>query len=451
VLPNDNGGTMTGDQFTLTLTPKAGGTAVINGVDPAPTTTTTTLGAGISNSNVSAGVYVVAESPASTTGYTSAWTCTGGTLTGNELTVTNGATVTCYVVNDDQPAAVTLHKVVTNDNGGTATGSEFTLTLTPKAGGTAVINGADPAPTTTTTTLGAGISANISAGTYVLGETTTLTGYTGSSWTCTGGTLAGNELTVTNGATVTCYVVNDDQPAAVTLHKVVTNDNGGTATGSEFTLTLTPKAGGTAVINGADPAPTTTTTTLGAGISANISAGTYVLGETTTLTGYTGSSWTCTGGTLAGNELTVTNGATVTCYVVNDDQPATVTLHKVLPNDNGGTMTGDQFTLTLTPKAGGTAVINGVDPAPTTTTTTLGAGISNSNVSAGVYVVAESPASTTGYTSAWTCTGGTLTGNELTVTNGATVTCYVVNDDQPAAVTLHKVAAPTTTAAPRPA
>ncbi|MEI2826490.1 MAG: hypothetical protein V9F04_08765 [Dermatophilaceae bacterium] len=240
-----------------------------------------------------------------------------------------------------------------------------------------------------------------------------------------------SSISIARGQNVVCSITNDDVPAAVTLHKVVTNDNGGTATGSEFTLTLTPKAGGTAVINGVDPEPTTTTTTLGAGISnSNVSAGTYVLGETTTLTGYKATSWSCTGGTLAGSELTVLNGATVTCYVVNDDQPATVTLHKVLPNDNGGTATGSQFTLTLTPKAGGTAVINGVDPEPTTTTTILGAGISNSTVSAGVYIVAESPTTTAGYTSAWTCTGGTLTGNELTVLNGATVTCYVVNDDQ---------------------
>ncbi len=454
VLPNDNGGTKTSADFVLSAKKTPGNTVVINKADPAANDAS--VGA---SALITPGTYVIAETPASTAGYTtSAWTCVDTAANNAPVTVTTansvssvaitqGQNVVCSITNDDQPAAVTLHKVVTNDNGGTATGSEFTLTLTPKAGGTAVINGADPAPTTTTTTLGAGISANISAGTYVLGETTTLTGYTGSSWTCTGGTLAGNELTVTNGATVTCYVVNDDQPATVTLHKVLPNDNGGTMTGDQFTLTLTPKAGGTAVINGVDPAPTTTTTTLGAGISnSNVSAGVYVVAESpASTTGYT-SAWTCTGGTLTGNELTVTNGATVTCYVVNDDNASTVTLHKVVINDDGGTATGEEFFLTLTPSAGGAALIDDQDPAPSTSASDLGDGASSSLVNAGTYTLGEhgGPA---GYTDlGWHCvvTGTTdvvaVDANDgITVGNGADITCYVTNDDQPATLTLTKI------------
>ena len=345
--------------------------------------------------------------------------------------------MTCYVVNDDQPAAVTLHKVVTNDNGGTATGSEFTLTLTPKAGGTAVINGADPAPTTTTTTLGAGISANISAGTYVLGETTTLTGYTGSSWTCTGGTLAGNELTVTNGATVTCYVVNDDNASKVTLHKVVTNDNGGTATGGEFFLTLTPSAGGAALIDDKDPAPSTSASDLGDGVSSSlVNAGTYTLGEHGGPAGYTDLGWHCvvTGTTDvvavdANDGITVGNGADITCYVTNDDQPAALTLKKLVNNDDGGNAGPGDFTLTAT-NTGQEYELSGAGGAATTT------------APAGTYELSETgPA---GYTPLnWACSVNgsemtTLEGTTIDVPNGGVVSCEIVNDDKPVDLTLDK-------------
>ena len=118
--------------------------------------------------------------------------------------------------------------------------------------------------------------------------------------------------------------------ATLTLNKKVINDNGGTATIADFTLTATSSTGGVAVISGVDPNVSATI-----GISAQVPVtDTYVLSETN-MDGYDASAWHCSAGTLAGDVLTLAAGDVANCTITNDDTPpppvpTTITVDKLL-------------------------------------------------------------------------------------------------------------------------
>lgn len=88
------------------------------------------------------------------------------------------------------------------------------------------------------------------------------------------------------------------------LVKHVVNDNRGTSLATDFTLTAsgpTPISGAGDVSSGAGFLP-----------------GTYTLSETGPA-GYTAGAWTCTGGSLAGNQITLAPADTAVCNITNDD------------------------------------------------------------------------------------------------------------------------------------
>lgn len=120
-----------------------------------------------------------------------------------------------------------------------------------------------------------------------------------------------------------CTLVN--QATSLTLNKSVINDSGGTAKGTEFTLTAT--LGATVALTGTDPDPTTTTT----GLSSLVAAGTYTLSESGGPTGYIASSWTCVvtaadgtvGSPLVGvSSVTIPDFGSANCTITNDDPPS---------------------------------------------------------------------------------------------------------------------------------
>ena len=134
----------------------------------------------------------------------------------------------------------------------------------------------------------------------------------------------------------------------MTLNKKVINDNGGTATIADFTLTATSSTGGVAVIHGVDPNVSATI-----GISAQVPVtDTYVLSETN-MAGYDASSWHCSAGTLAGDVLTLAAGDVANCSITNDDTPpppvpTTIMVDKLLlDNQWGGTLKGADFQLKI--------------------------------------------------------------------------------------------------------
>ena len=145
-----------------------------------------------------------------------------------------GLSVRCTAVNDT--ARLILIKNVINDNGGTAEPDDFDLTATP----TAPVFPGLTATTVPGSTAGATIWVRPGQ-TYTISETGP-PGYTNSDLSCVNedGVISRElQLSVPVNTTTTCTFVNDDQPATLTLVKTVTNDNGGTALPTAWTLAAT--------------------------------------------------------------------------------------------------------------------------------------------------------------------------------------------------------------------
>ncbi|MDX1555848.1 MAG: hypothetical protein R3212_07475, partial [Xanthomonadales bacterium] len=250
------------------------------------------------------------------------------------------------------PPELTLQKFVVNDNGGTAVDTDWTLSFAGPANGSG--SEGDAAIT----------DVSVPAGQYTLSETGPA-GYTQTNLSCSGGTLNGNQLTLSNNQDVTCTFTNNDQAATLTLLKTTINDHGGTAVDTDFTLTAT----GPTTISGTEGQAAIT--------NASVNAGVYTLTESGPA-GYTNQGWQCTGGgSLNGNQLTLGLGASATCTVTNNDQPATLTLAKLVVNQNGGNAVDTDWTLSFAGPSNG----SGIEGSPAVT---------NASVSAGVYTLTES-------------------------------------------------------------
>ena len=222
-----------------------------------------------------------------------------------------------------------------------------------------------------------GTDVSIKVGAYSVDEGTH-DGYTKSlSTDCTG--------TIMLGETKTCTITNDDDAPGLHLRKVVVNDNGGTATVANFTLTA--NGTGTNDLSGTSPVDS------GPGLNAD----TFALSEST-VAGYTASSWVCVGGTQSGSNITVGLGESATCTITNNDIAPQLHLRKVVVNNNGGTKTVADFTLTA--NGTGTNDLSGTSPVD-----------SGPGLQADTWALSES--NVTGYSaSSWYCTGGTQSGCE---------------------------------------
>lgn len=366
VVINDNGGTLEEEDFTFQVN---GGTATAFEAD------------GQNDLTVNAGVYTVTEPAVS--GYVTTYdNCT-------DVVIPNGGSATCTITNDDASAHLTLVKELVTDNGGTAAVTDWTLS----ADGPTPLSGAG------------GADGDVDAGTYSLSETGP-SGYTAGAWSCVGGTQNGNDITLANGESATCTITNDDQTAHLKLVKVVVNDNGGAAEETDFTLS----ASGPTPISGQG------------GAEADVNAGTYTLSETGP-SGYIASAWSCVGGTQNGSDITLANGQSATCTITNNDDAPSLTLVKVVVNDNGGTAQETDFTLS----ADGPTPISGA-----------GGATSDADFDAGTYNLSET--TMPGYTAGdWSCVGGTQDDEDtVTVGLGEDVTCTITNNDDAPSLTLVK-------------
>jgi len=194
----------------------------------------------------------------------------------------------------------------------------------------------------------------------------------------------------------------------LTVKKHVINDNGGTLQAPAFTLHL---------------ATTTTTDFAGseAGTQFTLGPSSYTATEDSpTALGYaqTNPDANCSGTTVSGIDLT--------CTITNDDIAPSLTLNKVVVNDNGGTAHENAWTLT----AAGVTPLSGPG-APGNADV-----VSGSTFSAGTYTLSE--AGPAGYhsTAGWVCTGVTNAGNQIILGVGQNAVCTIVNDDNPPTRTL---------------
>jgi hypothetical protein len=353
-----------------------------------------------------------ANSAASGNPATFAATVTGFVVTVPAANIRPGAVITCPITNAKRPTV----QVVKTTTGGTGSftfngdngfGSDTIATTAVSTPVSGVVKTLTAAATVTT------ITESLPAGWQAVSATCTGTAAANVSFTAATATLVLNATATAASNALVCTFTNNDIAPRVTLLKTVTNDNGGTAVVSAYTLAAT----GPTPISGVSGSPAVT--------SARVLAGSYTLTETGPTAGYAGT-WSCPGSTLtSGNILTVAANQSAICTINNNDVAPILTLIKTITNDNGGTAAVGSFPLTAT--------------GPTTITGVSGtAAVTAQPVTAGTYVLSET--NLAGYAaSAWTCTGtGTLTGSSLALGIGQTANCTINNNDIAPTMTLAK-------------
>ncbi len=298
-----------------------------------------------------------------------------------------------------------LRKTVTNDNGRSALATDWTLS----AAGPTPLSGATPVDS----------GATFSPGTYTLSESGGPAGYTASAWSCVknaGTPVIGSSITMELGDEATCTINNDDIAPVLHLRKTVTNDNGGTALATDWTLSA------------AGPTPLSGTTPVDSG--ASFTTGTYTLSESGGPVGYTASGWSCVknaGTPVIVSTITMGLGDEATCTIINDDHTPTLHLRKLVINNSGGTALAALWTLS----AAGPTPLSGATPVD-----------SSYSFTAGTYNLSESggPA---GYTaSAWSCVkngSAPVIGSSITLKLGDEATCTIINDDNAPILHLRKL------------
>src|SRR5206468_2877354 len=294
---------------------------------------------------------------------------------------------TCTITNNDIAAQLTVIKHVVNDDGGTKVASDFSITVTSNGSANAPFAGSE-----------GGTAVTLNAGSYSVDEATQ-TGYAKS-------LSAGCSGTVAVGETRTCIITNDDIPvptATLTVIKHVVNNDGGSRSAPDFTITVTGTAATPASFAGSERGTTVT-----------LNAGPYSVDEVVVV-GYARSlGANCTGViALAENK---------TCTVTNDDIPPApqLTVIKHVVNDNGGTAEAGNWSMTVTNNATPMTAFAGSELPGTILT-----------LAPGTYSVTET-GGPTGYsaTSSTGCSG--------TIAAGEQKICTFTNEDQPAQLTVKK-------------
>jgi len=390
---NNNGGTATVADFDVMT--DAGTLVFDSGVSVGSTTTYT--------ANAIAGLipgqpYSLSEIDAP--GYLERnWKCRNadsGAYDSGSVTLELGEDVTCEITNDDITPTLKLVKTIMNDDGGNV---EDPYAFVLRVNGFRVFHGQ-------TNALPAG-SHQVSEDPYP--------GYQAGSWggDCNpDGTI---ELALDQDAV--CTITNDDIAPTLTVIKTVINDEGGTASVSDFGIVT--DAGPLVFDTGTGSNPTVYKA-LPLTVSSNVA---YTLAEND-LSGYSEGLWSCTngdGGAFNDGVVTLEPGETVTCEIANDDEGVTPTtalyLYKRVINDNGGQAVATDWTLTAA----------GYDP---------------QNPQSGTYALSETGPGGYEQTSLTCSDNPGVQVTEVTLEFGKTVTCTFVNDDIAPTLTVNQVCDP---------
>ncbi len=305
------------------------------------------------------------------------------------------------------PPSLTVVKQVVNNSGGGAKASSFNVQVngTTLTGGS--LSNGDATDTYTYSNPQSGTS-------YTVGETDpTASGYAQTSLVCkdnTAGATVANPVILDHGQNVTCTITNDDIAPRLTLVKHL---SGGTASAIDWTLTAT----GPTTISGATGSTAVT--------NANVNAGQYTLSESGGPSNYSASDWSCVGGSLSGNTLTLALNDTATCSITNTRDTGTITVNKtLLPSTDSG-----RFNLS----------IGGTDNFSFTATNQGDNGTTGQKtVDTGTYTVSEAGyngTSLSNYLSTYVCTdgqttvasGGDTSVSNLSVAKGHNIVCTFTN------------------------
>ncbi len=405
---NEHGGTAEPDAWDLTATPG----------DPnpagAPSQTVDGSAAGVTVDVRPGQPYALGES-AGPTGYLlDSITCTveNAERSVPDLTLAAGDTAVCTFRNVDQPATLTLVKEV--DNGSTGAGAVAT-NWTLSANGPTPVSGASGESAIT--------DAEVTPGSYTLAEADGPDGFERGTWACTGGTVAGAVVEVPVGGNVRCRITNTAIAPTLTLVKKVNNTSGGSAQPEDWILDADS---GDVRVTGRTGTPAVS--------EVAVPVGTYELTESGGPAGYTAAGWSCEGASGSDTaSVVLALGDEATCTVTNTDQPATLTLRKVVdPSASGSGRAPADWSVTATPDG-----ISGQDPVSGNGDPDTAGGVQAVSVFAGSYDLRESgPA---GFDAGqWICQGGVVDGSTVSISSGGTVVCTVINTARSPRLTLVK-------------
>lgn len=234
----------------------------------------------------------------------------------------------------------------------------------------------------------------LNAGTYSVAETA-LAGWDSDGGVCVSSNQDAEtpaSISLQAGETVTCTFTNGKLPT-LTLEKIVTNDNGGTATEADFQAYIDA---GAVAWNDAQ----------------TLSPSTYTASEDV-VAGYTAGDW---GGDCAANgSVTLAYGDNKLCTITNNDAQASITVIKVVTNDDGGSASPDDFDLTLEGAPTLSGVVVPVNPGTYTAAETLLPGYAFEGFS-----------------------GDCDTNGDVTVALGESKTCTLTNNDAQAYIVVDK-------------
>jgi fimbrial isopeptide formation D2 family protein len=212
--------------------------------------------------------------------------------------------------------------------------------------------------------------------------------------TATPGQGASWTVDVASGSDIVCTITNARNTGSLKVTKVVTIDDGGSATCDDFGFKVN---GGSTI--GFEAECTNVLT---------LPTGTYSVAEPP-VAGYDTTYQNC-------SEVAVVNGQQATCTIENDDQPGELIVIKDLTTDDGSDASCDDFSFAVD---GGNPIAFEADCTNEMT------------VDAGTYSVVETDAD--GFSTEYAnCSG-------LQVPNGGSATCTVSNDDQPGELIVNKV------------
>ena len=167
----------------------------------------------------------------------------------------------CIVTPGIQYGTLRVTKTINNDNGGTKAFADFSFTAGSGSSTTGVITSRDAVELIDIAGSGRHLQRRRSRDS---------TGYTG--YTTKPPIRTAPSVSVTAGNTTTCTINNNDNAPALHLRKTITNDNGGTAANTDWTLTATGTGQRRRTCQAATPVDS----------GATFKADTYTLSETRT-------------------------------------------------------------------------------------------------------------------------------------------------------------------------
>ncbi len=368
-LTNNNGGTLDKEDFSFKVN---NGSDIFFESD------------GINEITVPVGTYTVVENPV--IGYSTTYNnCT-------DVMVTSSGT-TCTITNDDVAPSLTLDKVIINDNGGNAFESDWTLEadggLLGTLQGTGAVGNIDVQS-----------GSSFKAGIYSLNESSSISGYNSSLWSCVkngGSAVEGSTIELGVGDIAVCTITNNDNAPTLRIVKEIVNDNGGNLTVEDFDIKLdgTELSFDEGIISGNTVTYTSILTTVESNKEYNLTEN--------NLSGYEEGNWNCVNymtGAPVSYPVTLEEGQDVICTITNDDIQPLLTVTKIV---SGGDKVVSDFPLFVD----GIRVTSGVQ----------------TGFNAGTYTVNET--NQTGYTSE--ITGNCSSDGVITLAVGDVKSCTITN------------------------